>query len=34
MKDGTRGLLGGVLGVLIALAFILAGNLLATLTHK
>lgn len=29
-----RGLLGGLLGVLLALAFIIAGNLAAILTHK
>ncbi len=29
-----RGLLGGLLGVLLALAFIIAGNLVAILTHK
>lgn len=29
-----RGLLGGLLGVLIALAFAIAGNRLATLIHK
>jgi len=29
-----RGLLGGVLGFLLALAFIIAGNLVAILTHK
>lgn len=34
MKGGTRGLLGGVLGVLVALAFILMGNLVAALIHK
>ena len=34
MKGGMRGLLGGVLGFLLALAFIFAGNFLATLTHK
>ena len=34
MKDGMRGLLGGVLGFGVALAFIFVGNLLATLIHK
>lgn len=34
MKSGKRGLLGGVLGVLVALAFILMGNFVATLIHK
>ena len=34
MKDGMRGLLGGLLGLGVALAFILAGNFVATLIHK
>ena len=34
MKGGTRGLLGGVLGLLVALAFIFMGNFVATLIHK
>ena len=34
MKAGARGLLGGVLGFLLALAFILSGGLLAVLTGK
>lgn len=34
MKTSTRGLLGGLVGLLVALTFILAGNLLATLTQK
>ena len=34
MNAGKRGLLGGVLGVLLALAFIIMGNLVATLIHR
>ncbi len=34
MKDGMRGLLGGLLGFLLALAFILVGGSIASLTGK
>lgn len=34
MKDSVRVLLGGVLGFLLALAFIITGSTIATLTHK
>lgn len=34
MKGATRGLLGGVLGVLSVLAAVFIGILLATLTHR
>lgn len=34
MKGGMRGLIGGLLGFLVALAFILVGNFVATLTSK
>lgn len=34
MKDSVRVLLGGALGFLLALAFILTGSTIATLTHR
>ena len=34
MKNSVRVLLGGVLGFLLALAFIITGSTLSTLTHK
>jgi hypothetical protein len=34
MKESTRVLLGGVLGFLLALAFIVTGSTIASLTHK
>lgn len=33
MKDSARGLLGGVLGLLLALVFIIIGRFIANLTH-
>lgn len=34
MKDSVRVLLGGIIGFLVALVFIITGNTIATLTHK
>jgi len=34
MKNSVRVLLGGVLGFLLALAFIITGSSIATLTHR
>ncbi len=34
MKDSVRVLLGGIIGFLVALAFILTGNTIAILIHK
>jgi len=34
MKDSVRVLLGGIIGFLVALAFIITGNTIATLTHR
>jgi len=34
MKNSVRVLLGGVLGFLLALAFIITGSSIAMLTHK
>jgi len=34
MKDSVRVLLGGVLGFLQALAFLITGSTLANLTHR
>jgi hypothetical protein len=34
MNAGKRGLLGGALGVLLALVFIIMGNFVATLIHR
>lgn len=34
MKDSVRVLLGGIIGVLVALAFVITGNTIATLAHR
>ena len=34
MKDSVRVLLGGIIGFLVALAFIVTGNTISTLIHK
>ncbi len=34
MRDGVRVLLAGLLGFLMALAFVITGSTVSTLTHK
>jgi hypothetical protein len=34
MSDRVRVLIGGIVGFLVALAFIITGSTIATLTHK